>query len=224
MANPVKIVCTSCKKPKERCDFSKSIATNERIGHRHCDECWAELNARNILAEIVRRFSSRQRIDGPVEMAARFLRGQSNMNIDLSLEPIAKAIHRCRYPKMPDEDWDVMWSRQIELLREYPNSVDISLRQSFRQAEAASKASKYLIWSNEHRLWWRADRKGYTNDLSSAGRYSRDESISICSGSRDGWGARSVPPEVPVLAADAEECERRFQWMVRGVRVDAGER
>lgn len=61
------------------------------------------------------------------------------MTIDLSLEPIAKAIHRCRYPEMPDDDWDMMWSLQIELLREFPNSVDISLRQSFRQAEAAKR-------------------------------------------------------------------------------------
>lgn len=30
---------------------------------------------------------------------------------------------------------------------------------------------KYLIWSNEHSKWWRADGAGYTETLEEAGRY-----------------------------------------------------
>ena len=67
----------------------------------------------------------------------------------------------------------------------------------------------YLIWSNEHMAWWRANSQGYTRHLSSAGRYPRAEAISICAGSRDGFAAHDVPPEIPVLEADVVECDRR---------------
>lgn len=32
----------------------------------------------------------------------------------------------------------------------------------------------YLIWSNEHRMWWRPDGRGYTDSLDEAGRYVRE--------------------------------------------------
>lgn len=32
---------------------------------------------------------------------------------------------------------------------------------------------KYLIWSNRHREWWRADESGYTGLIEEAGRYDR---------------------------------------------------
>jgi hypothetical protein len=64
----------------------------------------------------------------------------------------------------------------------------------------------YLIWSNEHRLWWRADSCGYTSDINDAGWYTRDEAISICATARDGWRNGFAPPEMPILASDASEC------------------
>lgn len=39
---------------------------------------------------------------------------------------------------------------------------------------------KYLIWSNEHQLWWNPNRMGYTKDYKKAGLYSRKEAIGIC--------------------------------------------
>lgn len=66
----------------------------------------------------------------------------------------------------------------------------------------------YLIWSNEHRAWWGPNNRGYTKALSRAGRYSREEAISTCARARDGWSAEEIPSEVPVLEADALECER----------------
>lgn len=29
----------------------------------------------------------------------------------------------------------------------------------------------YLVWSNEHRMWWRANHCGYTGSIEEAGRY-----------------------------------------------------
>ena len=64
----------------------------------------------------------------------------------------------------------------------------------------------YLIWSNEHRAWWRPKGDGYTRDLKAAGIYSRAEALDICKSSRDGWGAREIPAEIPVLLSDAQLC------------------
>lgn len=38
---------------------------------------------------------------------------------------------------------------------------------------------QYLIWSNEHRAWWRADHNGYTSFIEEAGRYTEDAASSI---------------------------------------------
>lgn len=38
---------------------------------------------------------------------------------------------------------------------------------------------KYLIWSFEHDAWWAPDRRGYTEDIEKAGRYSKDEAGEI---------------------------------------------
>jgi hypothetical protein len=66
--------------------------------------------------------------------------------------------------------------------------------------------NEYLIWSNEHRAWWRSDSKGYTLHVDTAGRYSRAEAIKISSHAHRGWQAGRVPDKIPVLAADALEC------------------
>jgi hypothetical protein len=38
----------------------------------------------------------------------------------------------------------------------------------------------WLIWSNEHRAWWRANSCGYTQLAVDAGRYTMDEAVKIC--------------------------------------------
>lgn len=38
---------------------------------------------------------------------------------------------------------------------------------------------QYLIWSNEHRSWWRADHSGYTQLIEEAGRYPRADAEAI---------------------------------------------
>lgn len=62
----------------------------------------------------------------------------------------------------------------------------------------------YVVWSNEHRCWWRADCRGYANSLADAGRYSREDALAICIGARGGRRFNSNPAEVPILLADAE--------------------
>jgi hypothetical protein len=39
---------------------------------------------------------------------------------------------------------------------------------------------KVLIWSNEHKGWWRPQQCGYTNYIECAGEYEIEEAIKIC--------------------------------------------
>lgn len=35
----------------------------------------------------------------------------------------------------------------------------------------------HVIWSDEHKAFWRPDSMGYTNEFISAGRYTREEAV-----------------------------------------------
>lgn len=61
-------------------------------------------------------------------------------------------------------------------------------------------SDQYLVWSNQHRCWWRANSAGYTNDIRAAGWYSRGEAIDISGQSRDGWGNPSKTPDELAIA------------------------
>lgn len=37
----------------------------------------------------------------------------------------------------------------------------------------------YMIWSHEHRMWWRANREGYTENAREAGIYDAREAADI---------------------------------------------
>jgi hypothetical protein len=39
---------------------------------------------------------------------------------------------------------------------------------------------KWLIWSDEHDMWWSPDCNGYTFNRSEAGRYTFEEARTIC--------------------------------------------
>ena len=54
---------------------------------------------------------------------------------------------------------------------------------------------QYLVWSNEHRAWWRPKRCGYVRDVRGAGRYSRQEAIEISGTSRNGWTDPNLLPD-----------------------------
>jgi hypothetical protein len=45
---------------------------------------------------------------------------------------------------------------------------------------------KYLIWSNEHRAWWGANRWAFAERIEDAGRYDREEALNLCLGGMPG--------------------------------------
>lgn len=68
---------------------------------------------------------------------------------------------------------------------------------------SANNEDIYLVWSNEHRAWWRPRAQGYTVHLEAAGRFSREEAIKH---SRGGDQYRGQPlPELPIREADLME-------------------
>lgn len=48
-----------------------------------------------------------------------------------------------------------------------------------RAAYDAERAQRWLVWSNQHGMWWRPNRSGYTAFIEEAGRYSRAEAERI---------------------------------------------
>lgn len=85
-----------------------------------------------------------------------------------------------------------------------------------RYSVAIGAGDAYLVWSNRRSAWWRADRAGYTAQIAEAGRYSRDEAISIAVGSGDGYTARLIPDEVPIRldAAMCRKPDQSIRWLV----------
>lgn len=57
----------------------------------------------------------------------------------------------------------------------------------------------FLVWSNEHGQWWRANHMGYTSVIEEAGRYGMAESLRICRNANFG----GVINEVRVLAPES---------------------
>lgn len=73
---------------------------------------------------------------------------------------------------------------------------------------------RWLIWSNQRRMWWREDGYGYTGLIEEAGRYERAEAERIvadatCDGQLTHWRTNQVTgveycavDEVMVLAPE----------------------
>lgn len=60
---------------------------------------------------------------------------------------------------------------------------------------------KYLIWSFEHKGWWRENHSGYTTTQKLAGVYTYEEAIKICRGANYNLIKGEFPNEtmVPLL-------------------------
>lgn len=75
----------------------------------------------------------------------------------------------------------------------------------------------YLIWSNEHRAWWRPNAHGYTVHIEQAGRYTRDEAVkhSRC---RDQYRGEPLP-ELPIREDDLKEVSNPMHWTTELARA-----
>lgn len=62
------------------------------------------------------------------------------------------------------------------------------------------RARNYMIWSNEHRAWWRPNAAGYTADIAQAGRYTRNDAVKH-SATRD-QRPGEILPELPIREDD----------------------
>lgn len=66
-------------------------------------------------------------------------------------------------------------------------------------------SDEWIIWSNEHSAFWKANRHGYTRLIADAGRYSKEEAEAICRDANPrAWGG--LPPEIaPEICMPAPE-------------------
>jgi hypothetical protein len=62
--------------------------------------------------------------------------------------------------------------------------------------------SEYLIWSNEHRRWWKPGEVGYTTVTHLAGRYAKAHADQICERANGHLPEGAMPNEVALLAPD----------------------
>lgn len=97
----------------------------------------------------------------------------------------------------------------------------ISLGRAGLEAGKAEESMRepYLVWSNEHRAWWRANGQGYTTSIEHAGIYTRDRALDIARTSRDGWSIHGVPDEIAVAAADIQA---RARAAIRALPLTGG--
>jgi len=63
---------------------------------------------------------------------------------------------------------------------------------------------RYLVWSNEHKAWWGPEHRGYTRIIANAGRYDRDEALTIAGKRGGGWYLnKGNPDEIAIPEQDA---------------------
>jgi hypothetical protein len=80
----------------------------------------------------------------------------------------------------------------------------------------------YLIWSNEHRAWWRGNRHGYTRGLYAAGQFSRAEALKICADAVPQAMHVGAIAEIPARLADVEEFLQQRTTLPKEITEDTG--
>jgi hypothetical protein len=113
------------------------------------------------------------------------------------MSDIVERLRRCQ------DSWALLREAadEIERLRTDPAPV---LRQ-LSEMEGQLNESMYVIWSNEHRGWWRIGRNGYTRNLREAGHYMRDEALAICREAIMTAAHIGMISELPVRLGDVED-------------------
>ena len=56
--------------------------------------------------------------------------------------------------------------------------------------------NNWLIWSNEHKAWWNANKRGYTFIIEEAGRYSFDDANLLCNEANEYLQSDEMPNEI----------------------------
>lgn len=67
------------------------------------------------------------------------------------------------------------------------------------------QADRYMVWSNEHRAWWKANETGYSQGMREAGRYTREHALEICRKAIPTSMHIGLISEIPVREADVVE-------------------
>ncbi|MEH2525887.1 MULTISPECIES: hypothetical protein [unclassified Bradyrhizobium] len=80
----------------------------------------------------------------------------------------------------------------------------------------------YLIWSNEHQGWWKADGWGYSPGLREAGHFHKDRAFDICRSALPDAARMGMLSEIPVRLSDINEM-LRDQRVPKAVHEGAGD-
>lgn len=79
----------------------------------------------------------------------------------------------------------------------------------------------WLIWSNEHKGWWKANHNGYTQDLTEAGVYRYQEAANIVYGANIALlhDNKAIPNEAMILL-EAELKDKFKERLLQGLKRD----
>lgn len=69
---------------------------------------------------------------------------------------------------------------------------------------------EFLIWSEEHRGWWKPNHCGYTGLLANAGRYAADEAERIVRNANFNGDFREIAIPIPAGLDELIEAQERF--------------
>ena len=85
-----------------------------------------------------------------------------------------------------------------------------------------SETPIWLIWSNEHGMWWRPASCGYTRVIEQAGRYGITEATEICDGANR-FLRKGVTHEVRVLSPEGTDTllNGTIDRIAKGIMKDA---
>lgn len=119
------------------------------------------------------------------------------MQTRTEVEELAEKIWRAESFRITGRDRTVDWS---------DNSPSTQEKYRFLARHILSPEEEYLVWSNEHKAWWRPNNAGYTKSSKAAGRYTRAEALDISRRARNGWIKHdSTPDDLPIRVSDVPE-------------------